>query len=129
MAIQIFYRLMVNVSIGLSQDLMVDRLIGNIRVSMTKKGYAAITNKKHHSITPELLASKWGIGLEKAKETLKATTQDCIRSDLLPLTRRYRTYLILQCLQRISCTVYTDMLFAKHIYIKDNTCAHIFIDG
>ena len=33
-----------NVSIGLSQDLMVDRLIGNIRVYMNKKGYTAITN-------------------------------------------------------------------------------------
>ena len=71
-------RAMVNVSIGLAHYLMVDRLIGNIRVSITKKGYATITNERHNLVTPELLARKWGIGLEKAKETSKATTKDCI---------------------------------------------------
>ena len=34
-----FDRAMVNVTIGLDQDLMVDRLIENIRVSRTKRGY------------------------------------------------------------------------------------------
>ena len=32
-----FDRAMVNVSIGLAQDIIVDRLIGKIRVSMTKR--------------------------------------------------------------------------------------------
>ena len=90
MSIHDFYRAMVNLSIGLAQELMLDRLIWNIRVSMTKKGYATITNERRHSVTPELLAMKWGIGLGKAKETLKVTNQDCICSTLLPLTRRYK---------------------------------------
>ena len=38
MAIHYFNRYMVNVSIGLAQDLVADRLIGNIRLSMTKRG-------------------------------------------------------------------------------------------
>ena len=42
-----FDRAMVNVSIGLAHNIMVDRLIGNIKVSMTKKGYATITNERH----------------------------------------------------------------------------------
>ena len=42
---------------------MVDSLIVNIIVSMTKRGYAKITNERHHSVTPELLASKWVIGV------------------------------------------------------------------
>ena len=37
MDIHDFDREMVNVSIGLAQDLMVDRIIGNIRVSMTER--------------------------------------------------------------------------------------------
>ena len=45
MAIHDFNRAMVNVSIGLAQDLMVDSLIGNIRVSMNKNGYAKIKIK------------------------------------------------------------------------------------
>ena len=37
MDIHDFGRTMVNISIRLAQDLMVDRLIGNIRVCMTKR--------------------------------------------------------------------------------------------
>ena len=96
MAIHDFYRAMVNVSIGLAQDPTMDRLTGNIRVYMTKKGYTKIKNERHHSVTPELLARKWGIGSEKTKDTLKSSTQNCISSSLLPLTRRYRTDLISQ---------------------------------
>ena len=46
---------------------MVDRILVKIRVSMTKKIYATIKNKRHHLVTSELLARKWGICLEKAK--------------------------------------------------------------
>ena len=56
---------------------MVYRLIGNIRVSMTKKGYKTVTNERHPLVTPELLARKWGIAFEKAKDMLKAKTRDC----------------------------------------------------
>ena len=44
MAIHDFDRVKVNVSIGLSKDLVFYRLIGNIRVSINKKGYATITH-------------------------------------------------------------------------------------
>ena len=43
-AIYDFDRAMVNLPIGLAQDLMVDGIIGNIRVYVTKKQYATITN-------------------------------------------------------------------------------------
>ena len=52
MAIHTFDRLMMNVSIGLACDLMVNMLIGMIRFYMTKKGYEIITNERHHSVTP-----------------------------------------------------------------------------
>ena len=67
MSIHDFDRAMVNVSIRLAQDIMVEKLIGNIRVSITKKGYAIITNERHHSVTPERLTRNWGIGLEMEK--------------------------------------------------------------
>ena len=70
MAIHDFDRAMVNVSIGLAQDITVDRIIRNIRVSITKKGYSTIKNERHHLVTLELLEGKWGILLEKEKETL-----------------------------------------------------------
>ena len=46
MAIHDFDRDMVDVSIGLTQGLMVDRLIGKTRVSVTKKVYATIYKLK-----------------------------------------------------------------------------------
>ena len=88
MAIHDLDRAMVTFSFGLAHDLMVERLIVNIRISMTKKGYTTIKNKIHHLVPPKLLVKKWIIGLEMAKEMLNATTQDCIFSSLLPLTRR-----------------------------------------
>ena len=63
MDIHDFDRDMVNVSVGLSQDFMVGKLIRNSRVYMTKKGYSTITNERQQLVTLELLARKWGIGL------------------------------------------------------------------
>ena len=51
MAILESNRAMVNVSTRLSEDLVVCRLIGNTRVSMTRRGYAKNTNERHHLIT------------------------------------------------------------------------------
>ena len=59
MAIHYFDVAMVNVSIGLAHYLVVDSLIGNIKLSMTKKGYTTITNERYHLVTPEILARKW----------------------------------------------------------------------
>ena len=125
MAIHDFDRAMENVSIGLTQNLMVGRIIGNIRVSMTEKRYAKIKNEMHRSVTPKLLAKKWVIGLEKAKETVKATTQDFISSSLLPLTRMYRTYLISQRLRRISCMFIRIRYFRSEIYHRKHMCSNI----
>lgn len=90
---------------------------------------ATFTDDRHHQVTPELLARKWGIGLEKAKATLKCTTQESIRSAVLPLTRRYRTDLLSQSLRRLRSTWYTDTLFSKVKSITGNTCAQLFTDG
>ena len=128
MAILESNRAMVNVSTRLSEDLVVCRLIGNTRVSMTRRGYAKNTNERHHLVTLELLARKWGIGLEKAKEVLHEKTQDCISLALIPLTRRYRIDLISQLLRRLSTTFYTEVLFAKQKYIIGNTSAKITTD-
>ena len=96
---------------------------------MTKRGYAKITNERHHLITPELLARKWGIGLENEKDTLKETTQDYICSYLQPLTRIEGTYLFSQCLRWLSCKLYMNKLFAKQKSIIGSTFYQILTDG
>jgi len=60
------------------------------------------TSERHHGVDVSLNSLKWGIGLEKAKDTLRNTTQLNIRSALLPLTRRYRTDLLSQRLMRLT---------------------------
>ena len=49
---------MVHVSLGLAQDLMVDPVISNVKVTKTRIGYATIRNDRHHGISAELLAQR-----------------------------------------------------------------------
>ena len=67
---------MSNFPLGLSQDLVVEILISNVRVMRTISGYSTYTDKQHHGIDADMLSSKWGIGLDKANYTLQSTTQD-----------------------------------------------------
>ena len=117
---------MENVSIGLDQDLMVDRLISNVRVKRKGSGFATHTYKQKHGISADLLARKWGIVIDKAKQTLQSTTKDNLRSALKPLTQWYRKRLLSQRLHILKCIFYTDTLFSKDKSTVGNTCAHIF---
>ena len=108
---------------------MVYRLIRNVRVKRTRSLFANYKDKRQHGISADLLAIKWRIGLDKAKRTLQSTTQDNVRSSLKPLTRRYRTGLLLQRLRRLNCRFYTDTLFAKDKSIVGNAYTQIFTNG
>ena len=48
------------------------------------------------------------------KETLDVTTHMNIRSAILPLIKRYRTYLLSQKLKRLSTKFFNDTLFANN---------------
>ena len=65
MIIHEFDRAMKNVSIGLAQYLMVDRMISKVRIKRTRSGLANYTDKRHHGTSADLLARKWGIVLGK----------------------------------------------------------------
>ena len=127
MVIHEFDIAMANVSIRLAQDLMVDILINNVSVRRTRSGYATYTDKQHYGISSDMLARKWGIGLDKEKRTLQSTTQYHAISYLKPLTRRHRTDLLPQRLSGLNFGFYTDTIFAKDKSIVWNTCAQIFI--
>ena len=91
-----FDRAMEIFSIGLDKYLMVYKLISKVRVKIIRSGFANYTDNRHHGISADLLAIKWGIGIDEAKRTLKSRTRDNVRSDLKPLTWRYRTDLLSQ---------------------------------
>jgi len=83
-----------------------------------------LTSERPHGVDASLLSLKWGIGLEKAKNTVQNTTQLNIRSAILPLTRRYRTVLSSQRLRRLNARLYTDTVFSKiGTSLRGNTCA------
>ena len=46
-------------------------MISNVRVKKTSSGFATYIDKQHHWISTDLLARKWGIGLDKANRTLQ----------------------------------------------------------
>jgi len=88
------------------------------------------TSERHHGVDASLLSLKWGVGLEKAKNTIKNTTQYNIRSAILPLTRRYRTDLLSQRLRCLNTRFYTETIFFKiGTSLRGNTCAQVFTDG
>ncbi len=92
-------------------------------------GKNVITADRHHEITPDLIAQKWGCGINTARRTLEHTTQLGVRSAIGPLTRRYRTDLLQLHHRRLNTTIYTDTMFAKVKSLKSNTCCQIYTDG
>ena len=119
---------------------MLTRMISNVNVfSYTdqtikeelrkNRAQEVVTETRHTTVTAEQLARKWGIGIEAAKATLKATTQYGVRHAIHPLSRRYRTDIMLSHLRRLATTVFTDTMFGKIKSLKGNTCGQIFSAG
>lgn len=58
----------------------------------TRNVFGLLSGDKLSVLTKEVLARRWGIGLETAEKTLKVTTQKGVRQVLHPVERRYRPY-------------------------------------
>jgi hypothetical protein len=97
----------------------VDRLVFSLSV-----------DDKRNVITKEILARRWGIGLDTAHKTLKCTTQRGIRTFLHPTDRRVSTrkpHLVFPTMR--GKKLYTDTMFAKIRSLRSNTCAQVWTDG
>jgi len=115
---------MSQMSTGLTLDLLVQGLHNSVNdISAT------YCQKRHHGTDLHLLACKWGIRITKAIQTLKCTTQQNIRSAILPLIHGYRTDLFSQQLRRLFTRFFTDTAFAKEKSTNGNGCVQIFTDG
>ena len=78
-------------------------------------------------VTPERLAQMWGIGIEKAKLTVEATTQSAVRDVSGPLTRRFKTRNTLYRRRRFRGTAYTDTMMSGVTSIRGNVCAQVIV--
>jgi hypothetical protein len=81
-------------------------------------------------ITKEILARRWGIGLDTAHRTLTATTQLGVRKKVLhPVERRYRTRQLHLRFPNLNTKLYTDTMFATTKSTRGNKCAQVFTNG
>ena len=96
-----------NVSLGqvateirdvIPQDGMKEHLIRNLQ-SVTKYDedlddiptrQTYTSTQRHSKATAEVLAERFAIGIQRARDTMRATFQRAVRSAILPISRRYR---------------------------------------
>lgn len=100
-----------------------------VNVSTQEIG-AVFTNQRHSGINANDLSEKWHIGLEKARQTLKTTTQDHVRSAVGEIQQRYRTNGLTSNNNRLrGIKLYTDTFLFSKSSLLNNTCAQIYTDG
>ena len=107
----------------MTKSLMSQRNIEAVDVQERK---TFISNERHTSITSDQLGHRWNIGMKQAQQTLRVTTQQGVRSAILPLSRRYRTDRMFNQKKLRNQKFYTDTLFGRCKSISSNTCAQIF---
>ena len=86
------------------------------------------TSKK--TLTPSLLATRWGIGIETARLTLNSTYQEYTRSTD-NLTRRFKTARVHSRYRQLCgpfSQFYTDTLFFPVTSIRGNTCGQVYFN-
>ena len=80
-------------------------------------------------ITKEILAKRWGIGLDTAHQTLLTTTQNGVRRVLHPVERRYRTRQSHLRFPTLNTKFYTDTMFSTAKSLRGHKCAQVFTNG
>ena len=108
------------------------RLISSVQVYAPSKSTEELpsvptfqSKNRHSSVSPQDLSERWHIGLKKAKDTIKNTTQRILRSALLPLAWRYRADWMYER-PRIRGVVYTNTMDGQHKSLDGNKYAQVF---
>ena len=85
--------------------------------------------EKKSFLTKEVLAQRWGIGLETANRTMQATTQRGIKTFLNPTDRRLSTRHPHLAFPVLRTRFYTDSLFSKLKSLRQNEVGQVWTDG
>ena len=104
------------------------------RILMSKdpevRTVSAMSAKERKStLTPEILARRWHIGLAAAKRTMIATTQTGLRNVLAPGERRIRQRMSHLKYPTLRGRFYTDTMFAKVKSLRGSKAAQVYTDG
>ena len=122
---------------------MYERLVSSVRVtyptskrkpskangSTPRKASKALSNSRHSKVTPEHLARTLNIGLDKAKQMLRVTTQKGIRTATHPIHRRYRVDHLDLHSSRLRGKWYVDWMASRTKSIQSNKGAFIYTNG
>jgi len=102
------------------------RKVGPTRTSRSLKAFRS--GERSPNIDPRVLAKRWGISLESAKKTLKATTQKGVRTILHPhFARRFRTNDRQLRYRRLPVEMFTDTLESSRVsWYRRNKYAQVF---
>jgi hypothetical protein len=84
-----------------------------------------VSTGRHSRVSADQLAERFLISTERAKATMRATTQRGIRSAILPLARRYRADRYLE-LKRLKGKFSTDALFGPCRSLNGNVATQLF---
>jgi hypothetical protein len=90
---------------------------------------ALSTEERRWVITPEILSQQWGIGLDTANKTLRATTQAGVRNVLAPTERKVCQRLDHLKFPTLSGRIFTDTMISKRSSIRQFKAAQVFTDG
>ena len=86
--------------------------------------YGTISSKKRKQVDGDTLARRWAIPTDKARATIRKTTQRGVRSTLHPtLSRRYPTNDRMMRYKRMPQPVFTDTLFSGCVSAAGMKCA------
>ena len=141
-------RLLASCSEAFSEKAMVHRLISSIKIASEfedeeetiehveaptadsmMRSVSSATTSRHSKVTPSEISIRFGCGLETAAKTIRATTQNGVRTATGPLTRRYKTDILRSSKLPLKCTFYNDTMFAKTLSLRQNKCAEVFTNG
>ena len=71
-----------------------------------------VCDEHHAKVSADLIAERFDIGPIRAQKTLRATTQRCVRSTILPISRRYCADRIIG-VKRLNGKFATDTAYGK----------------
>ena len=81
------------------------------------------------ALTPEILSRRWNIGLEKAQDTLRVTTQAGVRNVLVPSERKVRKKAPWLKFPAVKGRWFTDQMFSLVESIHGDIGASVFTNG
>ena len=98
---------------------------GPLAADMLMPPKAFISADRHSNTTPEDLSEVWNISIEQATMTLQATTQNHIRSAVMPLSRRYRTDRMYEP-KRLRCNMASDTMDPRMDGLHGNRYCQVY---